>query len=485
MTTSQISRREAAERLLRRREAREDLSTFKSFVWSRYKHPPHLRILDEHLMACALHVESGGQEGISHLIVEMPPRHGKTRTIAGLFPPWFLGRNPDYRVLLSSYGATLAYKSSRYARNVIRTNAYRELFPNVPLSPESAAAEAWNLLGTEGGMDSMGIGGGITGKGGHVIIIDDPIKNREEAESLIYREKVWDSFRDDIYTRREPHAAVIIVMTRWHHDDLVGRLLNEQPDRWTVLNLPAIAEEQDAIGRNPGEALWPERFPLPMLNDIEAQLGSHSWIGLYQQRPTEREGSLFKRAWFKGRVLDDRPKIVRAVRYWDLAGTDESAASDPDYSAGLLLGLTEDGWLVVLDVRHFRLSPARTEVMLKRVASQDGHNVPIHVEQEPGSSGKYAIDVLRRNVLSGYVVEGDRPTGNKIVRADRIAARAEHGDLYVVDDETWDVAEFFGELYSFPYGAHDDQVDALSGAYKVLAGGRITQALGMASVDDW
>src|SRR3990167_603984 len=194
--------------------------------------------------------------------------------------------NPEQRVILASYGASLAKKNSRYTRNVLLLDRYHAVFPGVVLAGDSASAEAWDIAGHDGGLDAMGVGGGVTGKGGHVIIVDDPVKSREEAESETYRDKVWDWFTDDLYTRREPGAAVIVVMTRWHQDDLVGRLLRDQPGTWEVLDMPALNEA--------GAALWPERYDLPALERIQRMIGDYAWSALYQQSPVPAAGGGFK-----------------------------------------------------------------------------------------------------------------------------------------------------------------------------------------------
>lgn len=457
---------------LARRAARRSLTAFKRLVWPRYTHAPHLEALDRVLMACSRHARTGGAEGLSHVIVMMPPRHGKTQTVSRLYPAWHLGNCPDHRVILASYGATLAHKSSRYARNVLRTPRYRAVFPGVLLADDSQAVDAWNLAGRDGGMDAMGVGGGVTGKGGHIIIVDDPIKSREEAESETYREKVWDWFNDDLYTRREPGAAVIVIMTRWHHDDLVGRLLREDPDLWTVIRLPALAEEGDPLGREPGAALWPQRFPAAALAAIRQRLGSHSWNALYQQRPTAREGNMIRRAWLSN-FVDVAPRAARRVRYWDKAGTAGGGA----YTAGVLLALDEEGIVYVEDVVRGQWSAGERERVIRQTAELDaqryGH-VVIWVEQEPGSGGLESVQATIRN-LAGFPVYADRPTGDKDARLEPFAAQAEAGNVRLLRG-AWNAA-YVEELAAVPNGACRDQADATAGAFNRLAGGPTWEAV--------
>ncbi len=322
-----------------------DFTAFKQHLNKRYTHAPHLEVLDTALEQVARYVETGGREGIGRLIVEMPPRHGKTLTVSRLFPAWFLGRNPDKRVMLVSYGATLAYRNSRVARNLIRDSHYQATFPGVALASDSAAVDSWDIAGGEGGCDAMGITGGATGKGAHVLVIDDPVKSRAEAESETYRENVWDAYINDLYTRLEPGGAIVIMMTRWHQDDLIGRVLNastddnEDTEEWTRIRMPAIAEtDDDPIGRKTGEALWPWRYPLERLKRIAQAVGAYVWDALFQQRPVPAEGGLFKRANFNRITV--MPDCAQVVRFWDLAMSEKTTA---DYSVGTKMGTGLDG----------------------------------------------------------------------------------------------------------------------------------------------
>lgn len=360
-----------------------------------------------------------------------------------------------------SYGATLAEKNSRFARNLISSPRYVELYPEIRLSRDSKAADAWDLEGFEGGVDAMGIGGAVTGKGAHILIIDDPIKNREEAESETYREKVWDSFSDDLYTRLEPGGAVIIMMTRWHVDDLIGRVLESDPLKWHRLNLPAI---NDA-----GEALWSDRFPIEALRDIEKTLGSYSFNALYQQSPTLRDGNMFKREWFP--IVDAVPVGVRRCRYWDKGGTDDGGA----YTAGVLVALHPNGQIFIEDVVRGQWSAGKREAVIKQTAMLDktrlreGERYQIQVEQEPGSGGKESAQSTIAN-LQGFSVYADRPTGDKDTRLEPFAAQAEAGNVRLLRG-TWN-HDYLEELIAIPNGKYRDQGDATSGGFNALIGRR-------------
>lgn len=437
-----------------------DFTAYKRHIYKRYLHAPHLAELDRYLMEVSRYVETGGREGIGFLIVEMPPRHGKTVTISRLFPTWFIGRNPDKRVILASYGATLAKKNSRYTRNVLMSRAYQGIFPGVRLAPDSASAEAWDIAEHEGGQDAMGVGGGVTGKGGHVIIIDDPVKSREEAESETYRQNVYDWYTDDIYTRREPGGAIIIVMTRWHMDDLVGRVLRDDPQKWVRLRLPAIAEHGDLIGRSEGAALWPDRYPLATLRDIEKTLGPYSWSALYQQNPVPSEGGTFKREWF--RTSPYIPELTQVVRYWDLAMSEKTSA---DYTVGVKMGMGVDGHLYVLDVQRVQKEWGDVTPFLVDIAHQDGPNVMIGLE-EAGYMSRAVQDLIDNNTLHHHAIWGYPKHKDKFTNALPFAARCAAGNVVVLERH-W-TRDYIDELCSFDKGAHDDQVDASAGAYTML-----------------
>ena len=275
-----ISKREAKEEKARR-ALYNNFTLYKRYIFRRYRHAPHLELLDTALEEVVRYVESGGQEGIGRLIVEEPPRHGKTLTVSRLFPTWALGRNPEHRAMLISYGHTLANKNSRMARNILKSPWYQTIFPGVELASDSASSDAWDIKGYEGGCDALGITGGATGKGAHYLVIDDPLKNRQEAESIVYRERTWDAYTNDLYTRLEPGGAIILTATRWHKDDPTGRVCknntvidyadwvdrgnptatDDGDELWVRISLPAIAEDDnDALGRKLGEALWPWRY---------------------------------------------------------------------------------------------------------------------------------------------------------------------------------------------------------------------------------
>lgn len=443
--------------------AHGDLTLFKRLAYKRYEHAPHLDLLDSYLMQVTRYVETRGKQGIGRLIIAMPPRHGKTLTTSRLYPVWHLGRNPAHRVMLASYGQSLANKNSRAARNMLRLKAYRDIFPRTSLASDAQSVMEWDIEGTSGtgGADALGMGGAATGKGANVLIIDDPIKNREQAESETYRQKIWDSYTDDLYTRLEPGGAVIVMATRWHEDDLTGRLLKDSK-RWTVLELPAICEDEgDALGRAKGEALWADRYGIEALHDIRDTLGPYGWSALYQQKPTPAEGGILKKAWFTP-FLRTIPETDRAVRYWDLAMSEKTTA---DYTVGVRMEMDRHGNCYVTDVARAQVELADLQKFVTDVMLADGPAVAQGFENKgymTRALQAVAKDArLKHHVIKGYNIEGDKMT--------RVLPFASRAALKLVQVQYMDWSQaYVDELAAFPNGRHDDQVDASSGAWNML-----------------
>lgn len=389
----------------------------------------------------------------------MPPRHGKSELCAVRFPAWFLGRNPDKRFILASYASDLAERFSRQVRSVVDSDTYLPIFPGVGMDPVSRSVSAWDLYGRRGGMKAVGVGGPITGHGAHVLLIDDPIKNREEAESLVMRESVWNWYTSTAYTRLEDNGAVIVVMTRWQEDDLAGRLLEAQrvharSDQWHVLHMPAINEQ--------GEALWPAKYSADDLERIRVNIGSYDWSALYMGAPAPPEGALVKRAWIQ--IRPSAPDGMRKCRYWDKAGTVMAG----DYTAGVKIGRTTDGSWWICHATRGQWGPGEREARMRSTAEADGIETLQRIEQEPGSGGKDSASISVRN-LAGFDVQARPVSGDKETRFRPFAAQAEAGNVYMVAGE-WNAA-YLDEICSFPFGKHDDQVDGTGGAFNELAVG--------------
>lgn len=400
---------------------------------------PHLQKIQEVLEQ----VTSGAAR---RLMLFVPPRHGKSEMTTVRYPVWRLERDPNLRVIIGAYNQTLASSFSRKARKLALTR--------FTLAHERTAVEDWQTP-DGGGMRAAGVGAGVTGRGADLVIIDDPVKNREEAESATYRDRVWDWYTDDLYTRLEPGAALILIMTRWHEDDLAGRILaSERASDWQMVCLPAFAEEGDPLGRSPGAALCPERYDERALGAIQEVLGTRSFTALYQQRPQPAEGALFKRQWFK--VVDEAPADLRWHRYWDLAASTKTTA---DYTASSAEALGDDGTLYIKDMRRGRWEwPDAKRIIIQTMLAEPDTQHAI----EEALHGLAALQELRRDpTLVNVTLRGVKVDRDKVSRALPWAARAEAGKVALVRG-TW-IGAFIDEVCQFPQGAHDDQVDTVSG----------------------
>lgn len=391
------------------------------------------------------------------LMIFMPPRHGKSELVSRYFPAYVLRQYPRKRVILTSYEASFAEHWGEQARDIwIRAGA----IDGKSCRLKKSRGNWWSIPGDEGYMTTAGVGGPITGKGMDVGIIDDPIKNAEEAYSATRREAIWNWYLSTFTTRLEPGGSIILMMTRWHDDDLAGRLLKREPDKWLVIRLPAIAEENDEIGRAPGEALWHERFPVDALEPYR-EASTRWWSAMYQQRPLAAEGSVAKREWFS--IIDAMPAGIRnAARAWDLAAT---ASAKADFLCGTKLERV-GGLFVISDVSRARLGPAEVLGRLQSVSRQDGPTVRIGVEQEPGASGKITVAHIASE-LAGYRIQALAPSGSKEFRALPFLDQARAGNVKLLR-AAWNDA-FLAEIDSFPVGEHDDQVDTAAYAFNMVA----------------
>lgn len=435
--------------------------------------PRHIEVLDD--ICVRLATGQLAAEGYRGAIVSMPPRHGKSEVCSRFLPAWFLGTFPRKSVILASYEAEFAASWGRKAREVLE-----ELGPEVfgvKVDHRSSAANNWRVLpdnakraGEHGSMSTAGIGGAITGRGADLLVVDDPVKNAVEAHSRIKRESQWSWLTSTALTRLEPDATALVVMTRWHADDLAGRLIAQMEDgadRWYVLNLAAVSGEDDPLGRAPGEALWAERWPLPELESRKRALGSYVWNALYLGKPVSNAGGYFDSDWLP--IVSEVPgRIAHSVRLWDTASTEAAG----DYSVGALMHKLEGGRFVLADVERGRWSEETFERRVLATAERDGPNVRVRMFQERGSAGKNLVQRFRR-LLAGHNFKGVWVTGDKELKARPLSACAERGDLSLLRG-AWNTA-FIEEAVGFPNAAFDDQVDAAAGAYNDLdrAAGRM------------
>ena len=294
----------------RRNQARKSLTDFTQYTKPDFETADHHKIICEKLEA----VERGE---IDRLMIFAPPRHTKSELASRRFPAWYLGRNPNKQIITATYSGDLASDFGRDVRNIVAEQEYLNLFPEVSLRDDSKAANRWHT--NNGGVYiSVGVGGSITGRGAHIALIDDPLKNRKDADSETIRDSIWDWYTSTLYTRLMPGGAIILIMTRWHEGDLAGRLLEQQNnggDKWEIINLEADKD-------NKGIALWPQWYPIEALNRIKANIGAREFSALYQQRPQPEEGVYFKREWFNRYTLGEHPKNTNCYGAGDYAVSD-------------------------------------------------------------------------------------------------------------------------------------------------------------------
>ena len=386
------------------------------------------------------------------LMISMPPRHMKSVIISNALPAWYMCLFPQKEVMMASYALSLARDNLRACRNLLD----EPFFKPRHLDFEVDSADSLQLRGKLNGRPNIvaaGTLGGLTGKGADLFIIDDPVKDALQADSKTYRDRLYEWYKMVAVSRLSPTGKVILVSTRWHHEDLQGQILRDSPEGWKVINLPAIDDD--------GKALWPERYPIERLNQIHKELGNRNFEAQYQGRPTPLEGGLIKRDWLK-RGPPMSPNAMR-VRYWDKAATHDGG----DWTVGCLMA-TENGQYCIEDLVRLQGSPREVPETVRRTAEKDGVNVHIMLEQEPGSSGVDIIDFWSRYLLQGYSFTGEKVTGSKELRADGMISAIEQGNLWMVEAR-WN-RDLIDEMCEFPLGAHDDQVDACSGAFRNLAG---------------
>ncbi len=415
---------------------------------------PHFR----HMQAVLDRVTGGDARRV---YFQVPIRHGKTEHNTIGYAAYRLERDPTCRVLVCSYNQRRAEKFSREIRRLAQARG-------VAMSREKDGAGEWETA-AGGGVQAVGAGAGVASVNADLILIDDPIGSREDAESPAVRDRVWDWLTNDILARCEPHTAVLLTMSRWHQDDPAGRLLDGQAGRWQVIDLPVEAEANDPLGRDEGEPLWPEFRGKEWIEEKKAELGPYGFASLLQGRPRPRAGGMFK--WADWGLLDEVPSQGAMVRYWDIAGTDADEG-DPDWTVGALLGRLPDGRTYVADVERFRFGVSRRDAEMVRVAQADkekyGGRVRWWLEKETGIGGKDRTKIVVRAIQNaGVPVSTEAPSTNKTVRAEPLASAVGAGNVLLCPGDWRDVLR--SEAADFPNGSHDDIVDALSGGFNKLA----------------
>jgi len=429
------------------------------FVVSRfYQYARHLEFLSEALEK----VESGE---IKKLMIFIPPRHGKSELTSCHFPAWFLGRNPDKRIIHASYSDSVSNEWSRKTREIVESDLFYALF-GIRTDKESRAVDLWNIAGHRGGLLSLGVGGSATGHGADLFIIDDPIKNHMEAESETYRERLLNWYRSVARTRLEPNGAIIIMMARWHQKDLAGSLLAEEKD-WTVINIPALAEENDPLGRKLGEAIWPERFSVNAFIDIARDLGSRFWNALYRGNPVDPEGAIIKRTWIQ--TYEFLPPKTKRYAGIDTATSKKTAADDMSM---VEVCKDSDGFIYVDDVFSDKVSVTG---FAKFVSTTHKERKFKRINLESNNAGeavKQRVDEVGREDKTYPPVFSVVADTDKVVRVMEYQHLIENGTIKFKSGNPR-VARLIEHLANFDGrdGADDDDVDALGHAIKAAQSG--------------
>ena len=406
------------------------------------------------------------------LMISMPPRSGKSELVSRKFPAYAFGVDPDLQIIATSYGADMAQRFNRDVQRVIDNDLYHAVFPETSLNKANVrstskgayirTSDLFEIVGHTGSYRSCGVGGGITGMGADILIIDDPVKDRKSANSATVRQSIYEWYTSTAYTRLSPGGGVIVMCTRWHVDDLLGLLLKEEQnggDKWHVINYPAIAEH-DEPHRRAGEALHPERYPIESLLKIKGAVGSADWASLYQGRPTVLGGNIIKSGWFK------RYKQLPELKYRLVdADTALKTKEANDFSVFGCGGLGKEGNLYITDWRRGKweapdLKRNAIDFWIKQLAMKNGVCRDFCVEDK--ASGTGLIQEIKRGTPPIPIRGIERDT-DKLTRLQDVLGYIEAGRVYIPENAPW-VSDFIAECEAFRGDmkhAHDDQVDVL------------------------
>lgn len=460
----------AAKRLISIKKAKNSILDFTRLTMPSPEDPDNTDLsrysaAKHHEVICAAleEVEAGR---IQRLIITMPPRHGKSELASRRFPAWFLGKDPYRHMIFATYNDEFASDFGRHVRDTMKSDVFKQAFPLCKLKAGSQASD--RISTEEGGIAVfVGRGGSLTGRGADLLVIDDPIKDREEADSKTLRDKLWGWFTDVAMTRlMTAGARVVIIMTRWHEDDLVGRLIDpknsyyvpEEAANWKVLSLPAIAVNDDPMGRKFGEPLWPERFDLDFLNQAK-RLNPKGFSALYQGSPSPDDGDYFKREWLKFYTPSELPRNLRFY-----VASDHAVSTDQERDATCLLPVgvdDEDNIWVLPDVWWRR---ADTETVVEGMIDLMRRRTPLMWWAESGHITKSIGPFLRKRMAERQIycaIDEVVPTKDKQTRAQSIRARMSMGKVFFPRFATW-WGDAQDEILKFPSSSHDDFIDALA-----------------------
>lgn len=467
---AQMEQLKAAKRLLAVKRARTDLLEFAKLMMPHPEDPDDTEIsrynVQPHHQAIAAALEDVSKGKILRLIITVPPRHGKSQLCSKLFPAWFMGQDPYNQLIVASYAAHLAEDFGRAVRDYIKSPAYRQVFPLCELKKGSSSAD--RLETTEGGIATfMGVGGPGTGRGANLLVCDDPVKSREDADSPTLRDKTWEWFTNVAMTRlMDSMSGVLVVMTRWHEDDIVGRITdpankhyNEDfAKNWKIIHLHALAKEGDVMGRKPGEPLWPGKYGVDYLME-KKNMDPRMFSALYQGEPTPEDGDFFKAEHIKTYQPHQLPKNLRMYAASDHAvGTKQ----ENDKTCLIPFGVDENDHIWILpDVAWDRFdAEAAVDAMFEIIRNRR----PLFWWAEKGHISKAIGPFLNKRMLEEKVyasVVQLTPSKDKKTRAQSIHGRMTMGMVHFPAFAPW-FEEAKSELLKFPHGKHDDFVDTLA-----------------------
>jgi len=459
-------------RELARRKAQTDMLAFTRFTNKGYRANWHHKILCKYLD----HFVAGD---IKRLMVFMPPRHGKSELVSRRLPAYILGRKPDAQIIGASYSSDLSSMMNRDVQRIIDSDEYAQVFPDTRLNSSNVRttaqgsylrnSDAFEVVGRKGIYRSAGVGGGITGMGANYAIIDDPIKNQQDADSETMRENIWSWYTSTLYTRLMDPRSILLTLTRWHEDDLAGRLLqqaSEDPnaDQWTVLKLPGIYETGDSHPEDPrkeGEALWESDFGQDVMKGIRSSVGSRVWESLYQQRPTIADGNVIKRDWI--RFYDKLPDALDELIL--VADLSFKEGPETDFTVVQCWGRKGANCYLIDQIRDRMDFPKQLEAIRKIRARNPGVILTLI---EEAANGAAVIQYLKNEIMG---IVGYRPQTSKEARVAAVSPYFESGNVYFPNPQLnyW-VEGCLHELMSFPNAKHDDQVDCITMAVNRLSG---------------
>ena len=436
----------------------------------RYKNAKHIQFLTDKAQQFVKDVKSGKNP---RLFISMPPRHSKSETMTKKYPAWVIGNNPDFEIIIASYSMDLARDFGKIARDTYREHSKSGtgIF-NTVIDRDKSAGDNWGILEHRGAVVSTGVGGSATGKGAHIAIIDDPFKNREDANSRLQRDKVWAWYQSTIRTRLAPGGGIIIIQTRWHEDDLVGRIVKEMEngtgETFESVVLPAIAEENDILGRKVGEPLWEERYGIDELENIKKAIGSREFSALYQQKPQVEDGGLFKRQYFKYFdvkndfiIANNKNVNIKDCFYFQTIDTAMSTHKNNDFTA-IATFVCDREWNLYL-----------VDLMLERLEVPDQWNVikqyrhKYNLRFQAIESKSNGIGIIQQAKREGMPLKELKADTDKMTRALNISVMFENGKVFF-NKKLEKLLELEEQLLKFPNAVHDDAVDVCSYAGIVI-----------------